>query len=226
MRARPLNASRCLLACPGWRDAGHAPYDHLQAALQPLGWTCRRANLPDAQWPAAARARVSPAQALALATADFDALDALDAQAAARSCVRAVVGASFGAYIAAHLTGVRNIDLLVLRSPALYPDDAWLQAKESGDVHALRRFRERIHTPAEVGVLAFCSLFRGHVLLVCSENDEVMPPPVIESYRRAFQHARSLQQVTLKSADHELSDPASQDAYRWEVTQWLIDRML
>jgi len=223
MRTRPLNPSRRLLACPGWEDDGHVQFDHLQAALQPLGWTCRRANLPDAQWPAAARARVSPAEALALATADFD---ALNAQEAPGPCVSAVLGFSFGGYIAAHLTGLRNIDMLVLRSPALYPDDTWLQAKESNDVEALHRFRKRVHTPAQVGVLAFGSLFRGHVLLVCSENDEVIPPPVIESYRLAFRHARSLEHVILKSADHELSDTASQDAYRWEVVRWLIDKTL
>jgi pimeloyl-ACP methyl ester carboxylesterase len=197
----------------------------LSARLQSLGWACARANLPNAAWDPGLRARVTPAGALQLACNDFDALAPASA-GEAKVGAAAVLGFSFGAYIAAHLTGLRNIDLLILRSPAIYPDEAWLQAKESIDDKMLLRFRRRVHTPSANGALAFCTMFLGQVLLISSEEDEVIPRPVVQSYEGAFTRAASLHTVDLRSADHELSDPLARKTDQDEVVRWLADMTL
>jgi pimeloyl-ACP methyl ester carboxylesterase len=214
--------TRKLLVLPGWDDHGREQYDALSAKLLSLGWACARANLPDAHWDPGLRARVTPARALQLACNDFDVL-APPAARQEEAGVVAVLGFSFGAYIAAHLTGLRNIGLLILRSPAIYPDEAWLQAKESIDDKRLLRFRRRVHLPSENRALAICAMFRGHVLLISSENDEVIPRPVVQSYGRAFTKAASLQTVDLKSADHELGDPLARKTYQAQVVRWLAE---
>jgi hypothetical protein len=66
-------------------------------------------------------------------------------------------------------------------------------------------------------------MFRGHVLLISSENDEVIPRPVVQSYGRAFTKAASLQAVDLKSADHELGDPLARKTYQAQVVRWLAE---
>src|SRR4051812_39180970 len=103
-----LTAQSQLLVCPGWADDGRDQYSSLSALLSPLGWESRRSNLPDADWDPAVRARVTPSQALQLAAADFEALFQPASSAKPRRKV-AVLGFSFGAYIAAHLTAVREV---------------------------------------------------------------------------------------------------------------------
>ncbi|HVR50238.1 MAG TPA: alpha/beta hydrolase [Pseudorhodoferax sp.] len=213
---------RALLALPGWDDDGRQQFDALDQELTPAGWICRRAHIPDASWPARERERVSRAQSLQLVREDYMDLGAVRGVARSRL---ALLGFSFGAYLASFLVEARPPRLLVLRSPALYPDDGWSTPKEDLDKRALRAYRARVWTPEDNRSLWCCSRFRGDVLLIASGQDEVIPPPVIESYARSFRHARTLTRCTLPEADHTLSDPAWQRAYHALAVDWLNARL-
>ena len=63
--------------------------------------------------------------------------------------------------------------------------------------------------------------FRGDVLLVESERDNVVPHPVIESYLSACVHARSLTYRVLEGADHGLSEEPWRSAYTTLLVSWL-----
>jgi dienelactone hydrolase len=220
MSALPLSPlpepSPGLLVLPGWDDDGQQQFTALQGALQPKGWTCRRANLPDSDWPATKREATSREDAMRQAMDDYYALSrSLNGGPAV------VLGFSFGAYIGAYLAGARPVRGLVLRSPALYPDEDWATPKEDLDKRDLAEYRQRIHAPCENGALGSCARFEGDVLLVDSERDQVIPQPVISSYKAAFVRARSVTRYTLKEADHQLSDPRWQTAYRGVVLSWL-----
>lgn len=207
-----------LLALPGWDDDGQAQFEALSTQLAPDGWVCRRARIPDAGWPAQRRAEVSRSDSLHALLQDY--MDLAAVRGVARSRF-GLVGFSYGGYMATFLAAAKPVRFLALRSPALYPDEGWDLPKEALDKPALRAFRSQPLGPAHNRSLWCCARFRGHVLLIDSEEDETIPPPVIESYQRAFRNARSMTRHTLAGADHRLSTPAARREYQDVLVEWL-----
>ena len=208
-----------LLVLPGWDDDGREKFEDLKAHLARDGWICKRGDLPDAGWSAEQREAVSREAALRRILYDYDELSSLVGAEPI-----AVLGFSFGAYMGAYLAANRPVQFLVLRSPALYPDEDWSTPKEQLDKRDLKAYRQQVHAKNQNGALGRCSRFTGDVLLIYSEHDEVIPPPVIASYESAFDGARSLTRYTLKGADHTLSDPAWQTEYRNVAVNWLTTK--
>ena len=136
----------------------------------------------------------------------------------------AVVGSSYGGYLAAILTELRPVRWLGLRVPALYLDDGWNTPKRALHVeHDLVAYRKRIVPASDNRALRAAARFGGDVLLVESEHDEIVPHTAIASYLQAFLHAHSLTYRVIESADHGLSDDASQRAYTALVVNWLTE---
>jgi hypothetical protein len=134
----------------------------------------------------------------------------------------AVVGSSYGGYLAAILTAERKVRWLALRVPALYIDTGWevpkVQLHKDQDLKAYRRSFIKASTNR---ALRACADFEGDVLIVQSEHDDIIPHPVITSYREACLQARSLTYRCIAGADHGLTDEASQRAYTALLTQWM-----
>lgn len=207
-----------LLALPGWDDEDWQRFDLLNAQLAPDGWVCRRARIPDARWPAERRAAVSRSDSLHAVLEDY--MDLVAVRGIARSRL-GLLGFSYGGYMATFLAMAKPVRFLALRSPALYPDADWNQPKEELDQPTLRAYRTQLLAPDQNRSLWCCKHFRGDVLLIDSEQDEVIPPEVITSYERAFRRARSMTRHTLAGADHQLSSPAAQREYQAVLVQWL-----
>ena len=134
----------------------------------------------------------------------------------------AVVGSSYGGYLAAILTTLRKVRWLALRVPALYIDTGWevpkVQLHKDQDLKAYRRsFIKAENNRA----LRACADFEGDVLIIGSEHDDTVPHPVITSYREACVQARSLTYRCLAGADHGLTEEPMQRAYTALLTQWL-----
>ncbi len=134
----------------------------------------------------------------------------------------AVVGSSYGGYLAAILTTLRPVKWLALRVPALYIDTGWelpkMQLHKDQD---LKAYRSSFVPATQNRALRACAEFQGDVLIAESELDDVIPRPVITSYREACVQARSLTYRCLAGADHGLTDDASQRAYTALLVQWL-----
>ena len=78
---------------------------------------------------------------------------------------------------------------LALRVPALYKDEDWDMPKRRLDRDDLARLPPTaIVPPTENRALAACAAFRGDVLIVESEHDDMVPHPVIANYLAAFAH--------------------------------------
>jgi pimeloyl-ACP methyl ester carboxylesterase len=113
---------------------------------------------------------------------------------------------------------------LALRVPALYQDDGWnipkKQLHKEVDLHAYRR---RIVRPDENRALGACAQFKGDVLVVESEHDDIVPHRTIENYVEACTHAHSLTYRVIAGADHGLTHAASQRAYTELLVNWLTE---
>jgi dienelactone hydrolase len=132
----------------------------------------------------------------------------------------AVVGSSYGGYLAAVLTAVRPVRWLAMRVPALYKDEDWLIPKQELRDHGLEAFRQGPVRPEDNRALGACAAFEGDVLLVKSGSDEVIPSPVIGNYLAALGRVRSLTYRVIAGADHALSEQPWQQTYASLLLGW------
>lgn len=134
----------------------------------------------------------------------------------------AVVGSSYGGYLAAILTTLRPVRWLALRAPALYRDEGWdLPKLELHKVQDLSGYRGQLVPVQDNRALRACRAFRGDVLLIQSEADTIIPKTVLTSYREACSEGRSLTYRCIAGADHGLSQDRDQLAYTTLLVNWL-----
>lgn len=134
----------------------------------------------------------------------------------------AVVGSSYGGYLATILTKMRPVRWLALRVPALYMDSGWeLPKKQLHKDQDLDTYRNSLIPAKDNRALRAAAAFAGDVLIVESEFDNIIPSAVISNYREAFIQASSLTYRVMKGADHGLTDLAHQRAYTALLLKWL-----
>lgn len=136
----------------------------------------------------------------------------------------AVVGSSYGGYLAAILTALRPVKWLALRVPALYMDSDWDAPKRQ--LHqgpSLGIYRRSAVPASDNRALRACAAFQGDVLVIESEFDHIIPHAVIANYLDACVQAHSLTYRVIKGADHGLTEEAGQRAYTALLTNWLTE---
>lgn len=134
----------------------------------------------------------------------------------------AVIGSSYGGYLAAVLCELRPVRWLAFRAPALYMDSGWdspkRQLHRDQDLVAYRR----MVVPADTNrALRACTNFKGDVLVVESQHDNIVPHTAVLSYVDACIQACSITYRVLKGADHGLSTEDNQRAYGRLLVEWL-----
>lgn len=136
----------------------------------------------------------------------------------------AVVGSSYGGYLAAILTSLRPVKWLALRVPALYMDSEWgMPKRQLHKGQDLSNYRRSLVRASDNRALRACADFKGDVLLIESEFDHVIPHAVIASYRSACMQPRSLTYRVIEGADHGLTEEGSQRAYTALLVNWFTE---
>lgn len=135
----------------------------------------------------------------------------------------AVVGSSYGGYLAAILTALRPVRWLGLRVPALYDDADWDVPKGRIDRAELAAYRRGGVRAQDNRALAACASFEGDVLVVESEHDDLIPHQTIANYLAAFTRSRSLTYRVLRGADHGLSQDLWRQAYTALLVGWIAE---
>ncbi len=138
----------------------------------------------------------------------------------------AVVGSSYGGYLAAILTTRRPVKWLGLHVPALYRDEDWHTPKRALNRADLTAYRQQHVLPTANRALAACMDFTGDVLIVESEHDAFVPHQTIMSYRMAFQQSHSMTHRIMDGADHALSTPAMQQDYAEILVNWITEMIV
>ena len=153
------------------------------------------------------------------------AYDLLAGQPGVDASAIGVVGASYGAYLAAVLSSLRPVRWMALRAPALYRDEDWGLPKRGLDREELAAYRRSPLGAEENRALAACAAFEGDVLVVKSERDTVVPHQAIANYLAAFERAHSLTYRVI-AGDHGLSEKPAQQAYTSLLVNWLTEMVL
>ena len=153
------------------------------------------------------------------------AYDVLTKQRGVDASSIAVVGSSYGGYLAAILTSLRPVRWLVLRAPALYKDSEWALPKEKlRKLQQLDAYRRMVVQTADSRALRACAEYTGNALIVESENDSIIPAQVVANYRAALKEsAASVTYRRLDGADHSLSSKACQQAYTTLLVSWMSE---
>ena len=135
----------------------------------------------------------------------------------------AVVGASYGGYLAVLLTTERTVRWIALQAPALYKDADFDRPKRELNLDPdLATYRRTRLAPEENLALRAAAAFGGPVLVVEPEHDTVIPHPVVANYLTAFGVRAAPRHVVLHGADHGLTDPRCRRAYERIVVDWLL----
>ena len=207
-----------ILFVHGW--GGSQQHDLVRAReAAGLGCVCLTFDLRGHEATAGQWETVSRAQNLADLVASYDWLAGhplVDPES------MAVVGISYGGYLAAILSGLRKVRWLALRSAALYMDPGWdlpkRQLHRDTDLHAYRRQPIAAH---DNRALRACAAFRGDALVVEAEHDGIVPHQVTANYIAALSAAHSLTARVLAGADHALSEKPWQQEYTRILVGWL-----
>lgn len=135
----------------------------------------------------------------------------------------AVVGTSYGGYLASLLTAHRPVHWLALRVPALYPDSDWKTPKALLDRKKISAYRNRFRSARTNRALQACARFQGDVLIVESEHDDLVPHPTIASFISAFTSAHSLSYRVIQGGDHALREAGVRKTYHDLLIGWLSE---
>jgi dipeptidyl aminopeptidase/acylaminoacyl peptidase len=184
-------------------QAGYGP--RAQAAADRLGATSLTFDLGGHGESDGDPQTITPRENLADALVAFDALAATDGVDRARI---GVCGASYGGYLAALVAAHRQVARLLMRAPALYPDE-WLDLP-------LGHRGELPGTPAAQAVAALAG-FPGEVLVLESEHDEVIPYAWIQAYLGA---GANVHHAVMEGIGHRLADAAAEAAFVERVLDW------
>ncbi|KFE58040.1 alpha/beta hydrolase family protein [Pseudomonas syringae] len=188
-----------------------------------LGCVCLTFDLRGHERTHEMRAKVSREQSLDDLLAAYD---RLVSHPAVDSDAIAVIGSSYGGYLATILSSMRPVKWLALRVPALYWDADWEMPKQELDRDKLAHYRRSAVTAADNRALAACKEFHGDVLLIESEQDDYVPHATLMSYRSAFEQAHSLTYRLVDGADHALSSDLSQSLYSSMLTNWISEMVI
>jgi pimeloyl-ACP methyl ester carboxylesterase len=212
-----------LLFVHGW-GGSQQQYLTRARAVGGLGYVCLTFDLRGHARTDEQRDRVSREDNLCDLLAAYD---VLAGQPGVNPSAIGIIGSSYGAYLAAIATSRRAVRWLALRAPALYKDSGWeLPKRELHNDPDLAAYRRRSVQAKDNRALAACAAFRGDVLVVESEHDDIVPHPVIANYVTACVQARSLTSRLIEGADHALSEESWQRAYTSFLISWLVEMVV
>jgi uncharacterized protein len=204
----------------GW-GGNQAQYATRAREIAALGCACLTVDMRGHDSTEASHATVTRDDNLTDALASYD---TVAGEPAVDNKQMAVVGSSYGGYLATILTAMRPVKWLALRAPALYRDANWQEPKLAlRKLQGLDEYRREALAADDNRALGAASAYEGDVLLVESAHDNVVPHAVIENYRGAFAKARSLTYRVLEGADHGLTDASCRHAYTTLLVAWITE---
>jgi len=138
-----------------------------------------------------------------------------------------VSGSSYGGFLAVQLTKYREFTNLVLRAPAIYKPsafyDQWSTRIDNDEAYKsqMSEYRHDTEALAKHPLLGRVSAFKGRVLVVVHENDEVVTRQTTDAYIKAFNADSFIAEGFSHTIDAAVSDPGQLQAYQDQIAIWL-----
>jgi dienelactone hydrolase len=212
-----------VLMVHGW-GGNRKQYLDLAREVAALGCICLTFDLSGHEATEARRESVTREENLADILAAYD---VLARQPTVDPSQIAIVGSSYGGYLAAIATTQRPARWLALRAPALYMDNGWrIPKRQLHTDQDLIGYRLQSIAADKNRALAACASFAGDVLLVESQFDNIVPHETLMNYVDAFRRAHSLTYRVIDEADHGLVEQGARDAYISLLVHWLEEMLL
>jgi len=135
----------------------------------------------------------------------------------------ALLGSSMGSYIALHMLAHMECSHLVLQVPGVYTPAAFKLPFGPAFSHVIRQ----PDSWADSDAWALLEAFRGHVLIVAAEQDQVIPRQIIERLHASSRQASSCQLLWISGAGHQLglhwqAHTAAAENYRQAIADFLL----
>lgn len=126
-------------------------------------------------------------------------------------------GASFGGFIASMFASQFNPKSLMLIAPAAYNKE--IINKTHRDADDLKKF-EFSESYEKI------SKFKGNLLVVKCEFDDVLPAEMVDKYSQSAQNAKRKEQFVLKGAKHSVSrNPEGQAVLIGRARDWFLETL-
>ncbi len=220
----PKKKNPAILFVPGWTSEKERSYQYAEA-LSNLGYVCMIFDMRGHG--------KSEGDIRLFTTRDFltDALTAYDYLSHIDSVDEndiSAVGSSFGCYLISLLSEKREIRNMALRSPADYPNTYFDQSKyitsgvESPEMLAWRKQSKK---PDETLALKGINNFNREILIIESENDNIVPRETVENYINAIKNKRKLTHAILKKAPHTIVEGEFRDEVTRVLTKWFKSKI-
>jgi hypothetical protein len=116
-----------------------------------------------------------------------------------------ILGSSYGCVLASIVSEKRQVKSLVLRAPAAYTDE--MMKMEFGLL--LKKEKKVFHTLPyikDTKIIKAISKFKGDLLIIASENDNIVPFSIPETIFNEASQAREKKLKIIKNATHRLSE--------------------
>ncbi len=133
-----------------------------------------------------------------------------------------IVGFSYGGFLTALLSIKPNIKSIVLHSPVIYDDKfikkpLWEKKKILSWVYQFKLDGDFTGLEPIINI----SKFKGSLLCVGAEKDEISTQQVIKGYYNASQKVKNKKLTEIKGANHLLTNPHWQKEYLKILKKWL-----
>ncbi len=133
-----------------------------------------------------------------------------------------ILGTSFGGFVAAILMNDFDVKSLVLRAPAIFPEEIMDTHVEDLRIYSYADKRKWLDSIAYKGM----EKFKGNLLVIQSENDEVVKDWIVKNYYEKAVNSSKREFYIQKGASHSLHDsPNTLKEFQDISFNWLLNTL-
>ena len=127
-------------------------------------------------------------------------------------------GGSFGGFLASLLANRFNPKSVVLIASAAYSSEVYATHRDSDS--DLRKDFEESNSYKEI------AKFKGNLLVVSCELEDVLPPLMVEKYLESAQNASKKEKFTLRGSKHRISiNLLERSTLIDKIKEWLLETL-
>ena len=130
-----------------------------------------------------------------------------------------LLGGSYGGFLASLVVNRYNIKSLVLSVPAAYDQS------ELSDIHGAHLGKNLRHFTNSLSYKEIAK-FKGYLLIIQAENDEILPAGMVEKYFESAALAEKKEKLVLKNTRHQIRlNPDSKSIFIQKVISWFVETL-